>query len=270
MVIKGLIGKKIGMTQIYKDGRAIPVTVIQAGPCYILEVKTPQTHGYSAIKIGYGEVKEKKVKKPVMGMFSRLKMKPLRYIKEIKIEKPEVLEKYSIGQELKVNIFKVGEYVDITGNSKGKGFMGGVKRWGWHIGPRSHGSKSHRAIGSVGASSDPSRVWKGLHMAGHEGNEKITVQNLEIVDIDVDKNLLVIKGCVPGAINSILIIRSAKKKDSELIIPEPEEKSQESEETKGKKEEIDEMEEIEKTEEQNPEQENQQNVKEDESGNTKS
>ncbi len=270
MVIKGILGKKIGMTQIFKDGSAIPVTVIQAGPCYVLEVKTPQTHGYSAIKIGYGEVKEKKVKKPVMGMFSKLKMKPLKYIKEIRIENPEVLEKYSPGQELKVNIFNIGEYVDVTGNSKGKGFQGGVKRWGWHIGPRSHGSKSHRAIGSVGASSDPSRVWKGLHMAGHNGDEKVTVQNLEIVDIDVEKNLLVVKGCVPGAINSILIIRSAKKKDSELIIPESEEKSQESEEVKEKREETKEMEEVEKTEGQKPEQENKQNVKENESGNSKS
>ena len=263
MVIKGLIGKKIGMTQIFKDGSAIPVTVIQAGPCYVLEVKTPQTHGYSAIKIGYGETKEKKVKKPVMGMFSKLKMNPLKYIKEIRIKNPEVLEKYSPGQELKVNIFNVGEYVDVTGNSKGRGFQGGVKRWGWHIGPRSHGSKSHRAIGSVGASSDPSRVWKGLHMPGHDGNEKVTVQNLEIVDIDVEKNLLVVKGCVAGAINSILIIRSATKKKSELVIPESEGKIKESEEVK-------EMGEVEKAEEQKSEQEKQQNIKEDESGNIKS
>lgn len=229
-VIKGLLGKKIGMTQVYKEGIAMPVTIIQAGPCYVLEIKTPQTHGYSAIKLGYEEIKETRVKKPVMGMFKKLKIRPLRYVRELRIDDESVVNKYSPGQELKVNIFNVGEYVDITGNSKGKGFQGGVKRWGWHIGPRSHGSKSHRAIGSVGASSDPSRVWKGLHMAGHDGNETITVQNLEIVDIDEEHNLIVVKGAVPGARNSILMIRSAKKKPSQLVIPEPEQEVQQKEE----------------------------------------
>ncbi len=238
MVIKGLIGKKIGMTQIYKEGTAIPVTVIQAGPCYVLEIKSQQSHGYSSIKLGYETAKENRVTKPVKGMFKKLKLRPFKYIRELRIDDEGVLNKYFPGQELKVDIFDIGEYIDVTGNSKGKGFQGGVKRWGWHIGPRSHGSKSHRAIGSVGASSDPSRVWKGLHMAGHEGDETITVQNLEIVDIDVEHNLIVVKGAVPGARNSILMIRSAKKKPSQLVIPEPkqdlqQESTQEIEQTQG-------------------------------------
>lgn len=222
-VIKGILGKKIGMTQIFRDGEAIPVTVITAGPCYVLEIKRQEEHGYNALKIGYEEMKPnaRKATKPVLGQFRKVNIKPLRYVKEIRIDDPSVLDKYQVGQELKVNIFKVGEYVDVTGKSKGKGFQGGVKRWGWHIGPKSHGSMSHRQIGSVGASSDPSRVFKGHHMPGHMGNERVTVQNLEVIDIDVDKNLILVKGAVPGARDTLLLIRSAKKKEAELIIEEP-------------------------------------------------
>ena len=221
-VIKGIIGKKVGMTQIFKNGGVLPVTVVSAGPCYVMEIKKEQTHGYNALKIGYGEVKEnsKHAKKPVLGQFKKAKLKPLRYLREIRIKDFAVLDKYNVGQEMKVDIFKVGEFVDVTSNSKGKGFQGGVKRWGWHIGPKSHGSRSHRAIGSIGASSYPSRVLKGLHMPGHMGSGSVTVQNLEVVDIDIEKNLILVKGGIPGAVNSLLVMKSSKKKASELILSE--------------------------------------------------
>lgn len=229
-VIKGILGKKIGMTHIFRDGEYIPLTVVSAGPCYVLEVKDKEKDGYSAIKIGYQELKinSKKATKPYLGQFKKIEQKPLRYLQEIRIDETGVLERYYVGQELKVDIFKIGEYVDVSAKSKGKGFQGGVKRWGWHIGPRSHGSMSHRAIGSVGASSDPSRVFKGLHMPGHMGDRQVTVQNLEVVDIDQDKNLILLKGSIPGAKNSLLLIRNAKKKVSSLELGKGE-----SEEEKG-------------------------------------
>jgi len=221
-VIKGILGKKVGMTQVFKNGRVLPVTVVSAGPCYVMEIKKEQTHGYNALKIGYGEMKEnsKHAKKPVLGQFKKAKLKPLRYLREIRIEDSAVLDKYTVGQEMKVDIFKTGEFVDVTAKSKGKGFQGGVKRWGWSIGPKSHGSRSHRAIGSIGASSSPSRVLKGLHMPGHMGSEFVTVQNLEVVDIDIEKNLILVKGGIPGAVNSLLVIKSAKKKTSDFILSE--------------------------------------------------
>jgi len=142
--IKGILGRKVGMTQIFKSGVVLPVTVVSAGPCYVMEIKSKNTHGYDALKIGYEEMKanSKHATKPVLGQFKKVNIKPLRYLQEIRIEDQTVLEKYSVGQELKVDIFKVGEFVDVTADSKGKGFQGGVKRWGWSIGPKSHGSRS--------------------------------------------------------------------------------------------------------------------------------
>ena len=165
---------------------------------------------------------------PLKGFFSKLGIEPMKYIKEIRIDSAEEIQKYKVGEELSVEIFKPGEFVDVVGTSKGKGFQGGVKRWGWHIGPKSHGSMSHRAIGSVGASSDPSRVFKGHHMAGHMGNRKVTVQNLEIIEVDKENNLLLLKGAVPGARNSFLIIKNAKKKPAEPIAVSEEKDDQEA------------------------------------------
>lgn len=216
MVIKGILGKKIGMTQVFRDGKLLPVTVVTAGPCKVLEVKDEAKFGYNAIKLGYG--RKKKINLPLKGFFSKLGIEPMSYIKEIRIDSAEEIKKYKVGAELSVEIFKPGEFVDVVGKSKGKGFQGGVKRWGWHIGPKSHGSMSHRAIGSVGASSDPSRVFKGHHMATHMGNRWVTVQNLEIIEVDKENNLLLLKGAIPGARNSFLIIKNAKKKPAEAIV----------------------------------------------------
>jgi large subunit ribosomal protein L3 len=229
-VIKGLLGRKIGMTQIFKESKALPVTVISAGPCYVMAVKKKDIDGYDALKLGYEQIKPKKkgLIKPRVGEFSKLKLKILRDVREIRIEDSAVLDNYKVGQELKVNIFKQGEFLDITARSKGKGFQGGVKRWGWSIGPKSHGSRSHRAIGSIGQSSDPSRVFKGLHMAGHMGDDKVTVQNIEIIDLDLENNLILVKGSIPGARNSKVILKSAKKKDSDFSSLQELKKTEES------------------------------------------
>ena len=251
-VVKGLLGKKIGMTQVFQENRAIPVTVISAGPCYVMAVKRREIDGYDAIKIGYEQVKPKKrrLTKPRLGEFNKLKIKPLKDVREIRIEDGSVLDNYKVGEELKVNIFKQGEFLDVTSYSKGKGFQGGVKRWGWSIGPKSHGSRSHRSIGSIGQSSSPSRVFKGLHMAGHMGDDKVTIQNLEIVDLNLENNLILLKGGIPGARNSMVILRSAKKKSSEFFKPEEQENVKEErkdknigEEVSGKAEELAEAEE---------------------------
>ncbi len=221
-VVKGLLGKKIGMTQIFKDNKALPVTVISAGPCYVMAIKRKEIDGYDAIKLGYGQDKPKKRRatKPRLGEFNKLKLKPLKDVREVRIEDSSVLDNYKVGQELKVNIFKQGEFLDVIARSKGKGFQGGVKRWGWHIGPKSHGSRSHRAIGSIGQGSSPSRVFKGLHMPGHMGDDKVTVQNIEIMDLDLENNLILVKGSIPGARNSKVVLRSAKKKEAEFFEPQ--------------------------------------------------
>ncbi len=225
-VVKGLLGRKIGMTQIFQENKAIPVTVITAGPCYVMAVKKKERDGYDAIKLGYEQANLKKKKaliKPRLGEFDKLKIKPLKNAREIRIEDSSVLDNYKVGDELKINIFKQGEFLDITSYSKGKGFQGGVKRWGWSIGPKSHGSRSHRAIGSIGQSSSPSRVFKGLHMPGHMGDDKVTVQNIEIIDLDFENNLILLKGSIPGARNSMVVLKSAKKKSSEFFKPEEQE-----------------------------------------------
>ncbi|NPV91743.1 MAG: 50S ribosomal protein L3 [Firmicutes bacterium] len=205
---KGILGRKLGMTQVFTDkGEAVPVTVIEAGPCVVLQKKTPEQDGYSAIQVGFGEIREKLVNKPLKGHFLKAHAKPLRYVREFKLDGPD---DYQIGQEIKANIFNSGEKVDVTGISKGKGFAGGIKRHGFHRGPMKHGSKYHRRPGSL-AAKGPARVFKGRKLPGHLGAERVTVLNLEIVRVDAERNLLLIKGAVPGPRRSLVMVRSAVK-----------------------------------------------------------
>ncbi len=203
--MKGILGKKLGMRQIYdKEGKSIPVTIIQAGPCFVTQIKE------RSLQLGFDRTK--KIKKPLKGHLAKAKVEPVRMLREIAVTGSE---RYILGQELKVNIFKEGDYLDITGTSKGKGFAGVMKRWGFAGGPASHGSKSHRRVGSIGSGSAyPSRVLKGKKMPGRMGRDRITVQNLKVMKVDPDKNLLLVEGAVPGAKGGYLIIKEALKKSS--------------------------------------------------------
>ena len=206
----GILGKKIGMTNIFdEEGRAVPVTLIEAGPCYVLETKSKDVSGYSAVLLGYGDKKASKVNMPQKKWFDKLKISPKRTLKEIRLQADASCK---TGDKVTVNIFKVGDYVDITGKSIGKGFQGGMKRWNWRGGESGHGSMFHRRVGSIGASSFPSRVHKGKTMPGHMGAAMNTVQNLKVVKIVEEDNLLVVKGAVPGHKDSVLMVRQAKKK----------------------------------------------------------
>ncbi len=208
-MLKGIIGKKLGMTQIFhEDGRLIPVTVIQAGPCPVVQIKTPTKESYSALQLGFEEENKKRVKKPLQGHCAKAQVPVVRYLREFAV--PDV-SSYQVGQAITVEEFQVGDRVDITGVSKGKGFMGVVKRWHFRGGRATHGSMFHRAPGSIGASSYPSRVWPGQKMGGHAGNRRVTLQNLEVVDIRPKENLLLIKGAVPGGPRGLLLIYKAKK-----------------------------------------------------------
>lgn len=200
----GLLGKKIGMTSIFSDdGKALNVTAIEAGPCAILAIKDKN------VQLGFDLIAEKKLKKPVAGIFKKLNIPARKYIREIR--KDASLE-YKVGEELKVNLFKVGDFVDVSGISLGKGFQGGMKRWHWQGGPMTHGSTSHRRVGSVGSTTTPGRVFRGHHMPGHMGAGQVTTQNLKVVKIDTENNLLLVRGSVPGYKNSYLIVKKAKKK----------------------------------------------------------
>jgi large subunit ribosomal protein L3 len=200
----GLLGKKIGMTHRFDaEGRFIPVTVLEAGPCFVIQKNK------GSLQLGYDEDRKKRISQAVLGIFKKNNIPPCSFIKEVELSDPE---KYKVGDILKVDIFKEGEFVDVTGISIGKGFQGGMKRWHWGGGPRSHGSTSHRRVGSIGASSDPSRVFKGQHMPGHMGNRKVTIQNLKVVMVDSSNNLLLVKGAVSGHKNSYVIIKKSKKK----------------------------------------------------------
>jgi len=203
----GLLGKKIGMTQLFDEkGNYLPVTVIEAGPCPIIKINN------KTLLLGFEKVKENKLKKPILGIYKKAGVSACKIMKEIHFDNIENNQEYKIGQELKVDIFKEGDFVDVTGISKGKGFQGGVKRWGWGGGPKTHGSMSHRRIGSVGSSTSPGRVLKGHHLPGHMGFKKVTVQNLKLIKVIPDKNVLLVKGAVPGHNNSYVIIKKAKKK----------------------------------------------------------
>jgi large subunit ribosomal protein L3 len=195
------------MTQIFDaEGKAIPVTVIEAGPCKVVQVKTEERDGYAALQIGFGAVRPKLVNKPKAGHFKKAGIEPLRYLREVPAD-----EEAAVGSEITVDIFSEKEYVDVTGISRGKGFAGGIKRWNFGRGPMSHGSKYHRGPGSLGATG-PARVFKGRKLPGHYGNTRVTVQNLEVVKVDPEKNLLVIKGSVPGVRGSLLYIKKAVRK----------------------------------------------------------
>lgn len=207
--MKSILGKKLEMTQIFTaEGNVIPVTVIKAGPCIVLQKKDKENDGYEAVQIGYADKKEKRMIKSEMGHAKKANTVPKRYVKEFRgIELPQ----YEVGQELKADLFVEGEYVDITGLSKGKGFAGVIKRWGQSRGPMSHGSRYHRGPGSMG-SIQANRVPKGKRLPGRMGNDKITIQNLEIIKIDKEQNLMIVKGSIPGAKNSFIHIKSAIKK----------------------------------------------------------
>ena len=205
---KAILGKKIGMTQIFDEkGRAIPVTVVEAGPCTVVQIKTKDADGYEAIQLGFGEVKEKKLIRPVKGHFTKANVAPKKHLREFRLEEIS----YNVGDEIKADIFTAGEAVDVTGTTKGKGFQGVIKRHGQSRGPMGHGSMYHRRPGSMGSTSTPGRVYKGKNLPGHMGHETVTVQNLEIVRVDLDKNVLLIKGSVPGNKGAILKIRNSVK-----------------------------------------------------------
>ena len=205
----GLIGKKIVMTQIFnEEGKVIPVTVIEAGPCVVSQVKTEETDGYNSIQLGFGAIKESKVNKPERGHFTKANIAPARYLREFSVDS---IEDVKVGDELKADIFMAGDKIDIQGTSKGKGFQGVIKRHGQHRGPMGHGSMYHRRPGSMGSTSTPGRVFKGKKLPGHMGAETVTIQNLEVIKVDLDKNIILVKGSVPGAKGSILKIKSSVK-----------------------------------------------------------
>jgi len=206
---KGILGRKHGMTQIFDEkGEVIPVTVIEAGPCVVVQKKTTETDGYNAIQVGFGDVKEKRLTKPLIGHFKKAGVPFKRYLREFRLDD---VSGYEVGSEIKVDIFKPGDRVDVTGISKGKGFAGVVKRYGASRGPMSHGSKYHRRVGSMGATTDPGRTFKGKIMPGHMGHKRVTIQDLEVVKVDPELNLLLVKGSVPGPKGSLLIIKDSVK-----------------------------------------------------------
>jgi large subunit ribosomal protein L3 len=210
---KAIVGKKIGMTQVFTDdGRLVPVTVVEAGPCKVVQKKTTESDGYEAVQVGfdtYAENRAKKlVNKPMAGHFKKADVAPTRYLREFRLDNVAELE---VGNELTVAQFEAGEKIDVSGITKGHGFTGAIQRWNQHTGPMAHGSKYHRGVGSMGANSDPSRVFKNKHMAGHYGVERVTIQNLEIVKVDAERNLLLIKGAVPGPNGALLEVRNACK-----------------------------------------------------------
>ena len=205
---KAILGKKVGMTQIFDEkGKVIPVTVIEAGPCTVVQIKSIENDGYQAVQLGFGEVKEKKLIKPKKGHFAKAKLTPKKVLREFRLDEIN----YNVGDELKADIFTEGEKLDITGITKGKGFQGVIKRHGQSRGPMGHGSMYHRRPGSMGSTSTPGRVFKGKKLPGHMGVEKVTIQNLEVIRVDLDKNVILVKGSVPGNKGSILKIRNSVK-----------------------------------------------------------
>ena len=206
---KAIVATKVGMTQIFnEDGVMTPVTVLQAGPLVVTQVKTTDNDGYSAVQVGFGNIREKLVNKPKKGHFAKTGVENKRFLTEFKFENAE---EYEVGQEIKADIFEAGDKIDATAKSKGKGFQGAIKRHGQSRGPMTHGSKFHRHAGSNGAASDPSKVFKGKKMPGQMGAVKVTVQNLEVVRVDAENNLLLVKGAIPGPKKSTVIIKESVK-----------------------------------------------------------
>ena len=206
---KAILATKVGMTQIFnEDGVLTPVTVLQAGPCVVTQVKTEDNDGYKAVQVGFVDKREKLINKPLKGHFDKAGVSYKRYVREFKFENAE---EYAVAQEIKADIFTAGDKIDATAISKGKGFQGAIKKHGQHRGPMAHGSKFHRHQGSNGACSDPSKVFKGTGMPGHMGHKQITVQNLEIVKVDVENNLLLVKGAVPGPKKALVTVKETVK-----------------------------------------------------------
>jgi len=206
---KTIIGKKVGMTQIFDEkGMVIPVTVIEAGPCVVTQVKTIETDGYNSIQLGFGEAKEKKMTKPEQGHFKKSKLPLKKHLREFRTEE---IADVKVGDEIKLDVFETGDKIDVQGTSKGKGFQGVIKRHGQSRGPMGHGSMYHRRPGSMGSTSTPGRVFKGKKLPGHMGCQTITIQNLDVVRIDTDKNVILVKGSVPGAKGAILKIKKSVK-----------------------------------------------------------
>ena len=206
---KAILTTKVGMTQIFnEDGVLTPVTVLQAGPCVVTQVKTVENDGYSAIQVGFGDIREKLVNKPMKGHFAKAGVAPKRFVREFRLEDAE---SYAVGQEIKADVFAAGDKIDATAKSKGKGFQGAIKRHGQSRGPRTHGSKYHRHAGSNGSATTPGRVFKGKKMPGHMGAVRVTVQNLEVVRVDAEQNLILVKGAVPGPKKSLVMIKESTR-----------------------------------------------------------
>ncbi|MBO4697834.1 MAG: 50S ribosomal protein L3 [Lachnospiraceae bacterium] len=206
---KAILATKVGMTQVFaEDGSFIPVTVLQAGPCPVVQVKTVEKDGYEAVQVGFGDIREKLVNKPKKGHFAKANVANKRFLKEFRFENAA---EYSVGQEIKADIFSAGDKIDASGVSKGKGYAGAIKRFGLSRGPMGHGSKYHRHAGSNGPATTPGRVFKGKHMPGQMGNVNVTVQNLEVVRVDVENNMILVKGAVPGAKKSLVILKETVK-----------------------------------------------------------
>jgi len=209
-VEKGIIAKKVGMTQLFEDNKVVPVTVLEAGPCVVVQKKTLENDGYSAVQLGFGDVSIKSLTKPLKGHFDKADVGLKKYLREFKFADPE---KFAVGDVIKADAFETGDIVDVTGTSKGKGFAGSIKRWNTHSIKETHGSGPvHRHPGSIGAASSPSRVMKGKKMAGHLGAERVTVQNLTVVKVDAENNLIAIKGAIPGPRGGVIVITDSVKK----------------------------------------------------------
>ncbi len=207
-----IIGKKLGMTQVFDaEGKAVPVTVIEAGPCTVIQRKTANSDGYDAVQIGFGQKKAHRVGKPLLGHFQKAGKGTFGALKEVRVTSESPLD---VGQEIKVDIFREGDFVDVTGQTKGRGFTGVVKRWNFKGGRATHGSMFHRAPGSIGASAWPSRVIKNMKMGGQYGDERVTVLNLKVVGVQPDRNILLVRGAIPGAKNSLVFVRRAVKKSN--------------------------------------------------------
>lgn len=207
---KAILGKKLGMSQVFtEEGIVIPVTVVEAGPCTVIQKKTVEKDGYSAVKVAFGSIKAKNVNKPEMGQFKKANVEePLRHVKELKLDGADAME---VGGKIVCSVFEKGDKVDVIGISKGRGFTGTIQRWNTHCGPKAHGSGYHRGVGSLSANSDPSRVFKNKKMPGQYGAERVTVKNLEVVKVDEARNLLLIKGGIPGAKDSLVVVRQTNK-----------------------------------------------------------
>ena len=207
--MKAIIGKKVGMSQIFdENGHVIPVTVIEAGPCVVTQKKTTEKDGYEAVQLGYEDIAEKKLSKPEVGHLNKAGVSPKKYLREFALDNGSELE---LGAVIKADMFQVGDFVDVTGTSKGKGFEGNIKRWNQSRGRKTHGSHSYRVAGSMGACTYPGEVFKTKHLPGHMGHERVTVQNLEVVRADAERNLLLIKGAIPGANGGLVLVRSTVK-----------------------------------------------------------